>query len=87
MAMKHPSAFAAIAPISGKTSHIQFISDSACTLAGLPIWIFHDKDDEVVDVSETYNIGRNLDQCKVSYPLNQYLIEESSSDLSAFCRL
>jgi pimeloyl-ACP methyl ester carboxylesterase len=70
LAMKHPSTFAAIAPISGKTSHIQFISDSACKLAGVPIWISHGKDDEIVDVQETYQIAKRLDQCNVSYSLS-----------------
>jgi len=70
LAMKHPTIFAAIAPISGKTMHIQFISDSACKLAGLPLWIFHGKDDEVVDVEETHRIVRRLDQCNVSYLLS-----------------
>jgi predicted peptidase len=70
LAMKHPSRFAAIAPISGKTSHIQFISDSACTLAGIPIWISHGTDDEVVDINETYHIVKKLDQCNVNYVLS-----------------
>jgi pimeloyl-ACP methyl ester carboxylesterase len=70
LAMKHPSTFAAIAPMSGKTSHIQFILDSACTLAGLPIWMFHGKDDEIVDVSETRRIAKRLDQCNISYSLS-----------------
>ena len=68
--MKHPSTFAAIAPISGKTTHIQFISDSACKLAGLPIWIFHGTGDEIVDVKETYQIAKRLDQCNVNYSLS-----------------
>jgi antitoxin component YwqK of YwqJK toxin-antitoxin module len=72
LAMKHPTTFAAIAPISGKTSHIQFISDGACKLAGLPIWIFHGKDDEVVDVKETYQIAKRLDQCNVNYSLSLF---------------
>ena len=70
LAMKHPSIFAAIAPISGKTSHMQFILDSACKLTGLPIWIFHGKADEIVDVKETYQIAKRLDQCNVSYSLS-----------------
>jgi hypothetical protein len=72
VAMKHPSTFAAIAPISGKTSHIQFISDSACTLTGVPIWIFHGKADEIVDVKETYQIASRLDQCNVTYSLSVF---------------
>jgi predicted esterase len=70
LAMKYPTTFAAIAPISGKTSHMQFLSDSACTLAGTPIWIFHGKADEIVDVNETYQIARRLDQCNVTYSLS-----------------
>jgi hypothetical protein len=70
LAMKYPSTFAAIAPISGKTSHSQFIMDSACTLAGLPIWIFHGGADEIVDVQEAYQIAKRLDQCNVTYSLS-----------------
>ena len=70
LAMKHPSTFAAIAPISGKTSHLQFIMDSACKLAGIPIWIFHGTGDEIVDIHETNLIARKLDQCNVNYSLS-----------------
>jgi antitoxin component YwqK of YwqJK toxin-antitoxin module len=70
LAITHPSTFAAIAPVSGKTSHIQFISDSACKLAGTPIWMFHSKDDEIVDVKETRQIAGRLDQCNVNYSLS-----------------
>jgi hypothetical protein len=72
LGMKHPSTFAAIAPISGKTSHMQFISDSACTLAGVPIWIFHGTGDEIVDVNETYSIAKVLDRCNVIYSLSAF---------------
>jgi hypothetical protein len=72
LAMKYPSTFAAIAPISGKTSHLQFIMDSACTLAGLPIWIFHGTGDEIVDINETYQIAKKLDQCNVKYSLSTF---------------
>jgi acetyl esterase/lipase len=73
LAMKHPSTFAAIAPISGRTSPIQFLSDSACKLAGVPIWIFHGTADEIVDVKETYQIAERLDQRNVAYSL--FLLE------------
>jgi pimeloyl-ACP methyl ester carboxylesterase len=72
LAMKHPSTFAAIAPISGKTLHNQFVYDSACTLAGVPIWICHGKDDEIVDVNESYQIAERLDQCNVAYTLSLF---------------
>jgi hypothetical protein len=70
LAMKHPSTFAAIAPISGKTSHLQFIMDNACRLAGIPIWMFHGTGDEIVDINETYQIAKKLDQCNVKYSLS-----------------
>ncbi|HTO95005.1 MAG TPA: prolyl oligopeptidase family serine peptidase [Bacteroidota bacterium] len=72
LAMKHPSTFAAIAPISGKTSHLQFIMDNACTLAGMPIWMFHGTGDEIVDINETYQIAKKLDQCNVRYSLSTF---------------
>ena len=72
LAMKHPSTFAAIAPISGKTTHLQFIMDSACKLAGIPIWIFHGTGDEIVDINETYQIAKKLDQCNVNYSLSTF---------------
>jgi hypothetical protein len=72
LAIKHPTTFAAIAPISGKTSHIHFISTNACVLAGTPIWIFHGKDDEIVDVTETLRITERLDQCNVRYSLSLF---------------
>jgi predicted esterase len=70
LAMKHPSTFAAVAPISGKTSHIQFMLDSACRLTGVPIWVFHGADDEIVDVKETHQIAARLDECKVNYSIS-----------------
>lgn len=72
LAMKHPSTFAAIAPISGKTLHNLFITDSACKLAGVPIWIFHGDRDDVVDVKETHHIAERLDQCNVHYSLTVF---------------
>jgi poly(3-hydroxybutyrate) depolymerase len=72
LAMKYPATFAAIAPISGKTSHLQYIMDSACTLAGLPIWIFHGTGDEIVDINETYQIAEKFDQCNVNYTLSTF---------------
>jgi predicted esterase len=72
LAMKHPSTFAAIAPISGKTSHLQFIMDSACTLAGTPVWMFHGTGDEIVDINETYHIAKKLDQFGINYSLSTF---------------
>jgi predicted peptidase len=41
-----------------------------CKLAGTPIWMFHSKDDEIVDVKETRQIAGRLDQCNVNYSLS-----------------
>jgi len=70
LAMKYPSTFAAIAPISGRIFNLQFISDNVSKLAGIPIWIFHGMDDEIVDVTETYRIAKLLDQCDIKYSLS-----------------
>jgi len=72
LAMKYPSTFAAIAPISSRTSHLQFLMDNACKLAGVPIWIFHGTGDEIVDINETYEITRKLDQCNINYSLSTF---------------
>jgi dipeptidyl aminopeptidase/acylaminoacyl peptidase len=34
--------------------------------------MFHGKDDEVVDVKETYQIAKRLDQCNVKYSLSLF---------------
>jgi hypothetical protein len=72
LAMKHPSTFAAIAPISARVLNLQYISDNVSRLAGMPIWIFHGKDDEIVDVSEACQIARLLDQCDIKYSLSVF---------------
>jgi hypothetical protein len=70
LAMKHPTTFAAIAPISGKVRNLQYISENVCRLAGVPIWMFHGQNDEIVDVSETYHVAKLLDLCHVRYSLS-----------------
>ncbi|MHA1831077.1 MAG: dienelactone hydrolase family protein [Candidatus Helarchaeota archaeon] len=56
LAVKYPNRFAAIAPISGFTSHIKFINDNIDRLKHLPVWAFHGKKDLVVPFEETEQI-------------------------------
>jgi pimeloyl-ACP methyl ester carboxylesterase len=72
VAMKHPSMFAAIAPFSGRVFNLRFIPDNVCALAGTPIWIFHGRDDEIVDIAETYRIAGLLDRCGIKYRLSVF---------------
>jgi dipeptidyl aminopeptidase/acylaminoacyl peptidase len=43
LAMKYPEKFAAIAPISGFTRHMDFIKQNIDKLIDIPIWAFHGK--------------------------------------------
>ena len=43
LAAKYPDKFAAIAPMSGFTSHMDFIDNSIDKLMNIPIWAFHGK--------------------------------------------
>jgi predicted esterase len=56
LAAKYPDKFAAIAPISGFTSHMDFIDDNIDKLSNIPIWAFHGKIDNVVPFEETERI-------------------------------
>ncbi len=53
LAIRYPNRFAAVAPMCGFTSHMDFIGESAGRLADMPIWAVHGQDDLVVPVSET----------------------------------
>lgn len=53
LALKYPEKFAAIAPISGFTSHIDYIYKNSNRLIDIPIWAFHGAVDETVPVEET----------------------------------
>jgi pimeloyl-ACP methyl ester carboxylesterase len=61
LAVKYPSKFAAIAPMSGFTSHIDFIDKNIDKLINIPIWAFHGKVDNVVPFEETERIIKKLD--------------------------
>ncbi len=66
IAAKYPEKFAAIAPMSGFTSHMDYIDNNINRLIGMPIWAFHGKIDIVVPFEETERIvkkfeGKNKD--------------------------
>jgi len=53
LAIKYPEKFAAIAPMSGFTRHIDYIMKNTDKLIDMPIWAFHGKIDKVVQFEET----------------------------------
>jgi predicted peptidase len=61
IAVKHPDRFAAIAPMSGFTSHMDFIDNNIDRLIDMPIWAFHGKIDIVVPFEETERIIKVLE--------------------------
>lgn len=66
LAAKYPDIFAAIAPMSGFTSHMDYIDSNIDKLIHIPIWAFHGKIDNVVPFEETERIikkleGKNMD--------------------------
>ena len=61
LAIKYPNLFAAIAPISGFTSHIEFIDQNVENLVDLPIWAFHGRTDKFVQFEETERVIRRLE--------------------------
>jgi predicted peptidase len=58
---KYPDNFAAIAPMSGFTSHMDFIDNNIDRLIDMPIWAFHGKTDALVPFEETERIIKKLD--------------------------
>lgn len=61
IATKYPDKFAAIAPMSGFTSHMDFIDNNIEMLINMPIWAFHGRIDIVVPFEETERIIKKLD--------------------------
>lgn len=53
IATKFPDKFAAIAPMSGFTRHMDYISENIENLENIPIWAFHGETDNVVPVEES----------------------------------
>jgi len=61
LAAKYPDKFAAIAPMSGFTSHIDYIDENIDRLVDMPIWAFHGKIDNVVPFEETERMINKLE--------------------------
>jgi pimeloyl-ACP methyl ester carboxylesterase len=61
LAVRYPGTFAAIAPISGFTSHLAYIDEHLDNLLELPIWAFHGKLDTVVPFEETERLVKLLE--------------------------
>lgn len=53
LATKYPDKFTAVAPLSGFTRHMDYISENIENLKNMPIWAFHGESDNVVPVEET----------------------------------
>lgn len=53
LAIKYSKIFAAIAPMSGFTRHIEYIKNNTDRLIDIPIWAYHGKFDKVVEFEET----------------------------------
>jgi predicted peptidase len=62
IAARYPETFAAIAPMSGFTSHLDFIDKNIDKLIDMPVWAFHGKLDTVVPFEETERIVRRLER-------------------------
>ncbi|MFC2085557.1 prolyl oligopeptidase family serine peptidase, partial [Bacteroidota bacterium] len=60
LAVKYPKRFAAIAPMCGFTSHIQFINDNINRLKNIPVWAYHGKKDLNVPFEETERLIKIL---------------------------
>lgn len=61
IAAKYPGKFAAIAPMSGFTSHMDYIDKNIDRLIDIPIWAFHGKTDDVVPFEETERMIKKLE--------------------------
>ena len=61
LAIKYPEKFAAIAPMSGFTRHIDYIMKNTDKLIDIPIWAFHGKIDKVVQFEDTEWMISRLD--------------------------
>ncbi len=73
LAAKHPDKFAAIAPMSGFTRHMDYISENINNLKNIPIWAFHGELDNVVPVEETDQLINKLSEInkQIKYTRNK----------------
>ena len=61
IAARYPKTLAAIAPMSGFTSHLDYIDKNIDKLIDMPVWAFHGKMDTVVPFEETERIVKRLE--------------------------
>jgi pimeloyl-ACP methyl ester carboxylesterase len=69
LAARYPDTFAAIAPMCGFSSHMDYIDQNISNLLDIPIWAFHGKIDLTVPVEETRRIVNEL---KDKHPALKY---------------
>ena len=62
LATRYPEMFAAIAPMSGFTSHLEYIDEHIDRLRDIPVWAFHGRLDTVVPFEETERIVTRLEK-------------------------
>ncbi|MBN2357512.1 dienelactone hydrolase family protein [candidate division KSB1 bacterium] len=67
LAFAFPQRFAAIAPICGWGNTSQ-----ACSIAHLPIWIFHNIGDPTIPIQHSYDMADSLTQCGATDLLTTY---------------
>jgi len=61
LAARYPEKFAAIAPMSGFTSHLDYIDKNTDKLLDMPVWPFHGQLDIVVPFEETERLVGRLE--------------------------
>jgi pimeloyl-ACP methyl ester carboxylesterase len=61
IAARYPERFAAIAPMSGFTSHLDYIDQHIDRLRDMPVWAFHGRLDTVVPFEETARVVAKLE--------------------------
>ncbi len=81
LAIKYPQKFAAIAPISGFSCHIQYIYDNVERLNNMPVWAFHGKKDLVAQYEDT---ERMMDRLKENKHLKHTSPEDKGHELHWF---
>ena len=59
VAMDNPNTFAAVVPLCGGCND----STEICRIKHIPVWTFHGTADDVIPISETERLVRELHQC------------------------
>jgi len=75
-ALSEPGKFAAIAPVSGCSSTIDFAS--AWKLRNMPVWVFHGAKDDIVDIECNKQMVDELN--KVSHKVKFYIYPDRGHD-------